>query len=160
MKRPNRSYRVTTPRRGKARGRPSLLYVRWRDLRSRVHGRASRCPWIFEGLPLGFADFGEFRAFAIANGFSKTNNSPDRIDPRLGYIPGNIRFVPPARNFGASRGRTYYDQSDEAVRGPEPPSDDFGPADEINRYCQTGVTPPGYPSDTETRVSDYTDVPF
>lgn len=91
-------YRVTAPRRGRARGAETLLYKRWRDMRSRCFGRATRTPEAYEHVTLGFANFDEFRAFAIANGFSKSHNSPDRIDAAKGYVPGNVRFVPPRYN--------------------------------------------------------------
>ena len=92
----SKGFRVYTPR---AQGkRPTLLYVRWRDMRSRTLGRATKNPELYDGLELGWSTFAEFRAWALANGFTKTNNSPDRQDVSLGYVPGNVRFVPPAEN--------------------------------------------------------------
>ena len=92
----SRSFRVYTPR---AQGkRPTLLYVRWRDMRSRTFGRATKNPELYDGLELGWQTFEEFRAWALANGFDKANNSPDRQDVALGYVPGNVRFVPPYEN--------------------------------------------------------------
>lgn len=91
-------YRVTTPRRGRPRGDETLLYKRYRDARSRCQGRGTRTPEIYEGKEFGFANFAEFRAFALANGFTKKRNSPDRIDATKGYVPGNIKFVPPLYN--------------------------------------------------------------
>lgn len=107
---PSRSYRVTTPRNGKPRGKETLLYKRWRDMRSRCHGRATRTPEAYEHVTLGFKDFAEFRAFALANGFSKRNNSPDRISVSDGYVPGNIRFVPPKLN--CCRALPQYEEQD------------------------------------------------
>jgi len=89
-------------------------------MRSRCHGRATKCPWLYEGLELGWECFAAFRAYALANGFSKLLNSPDRQNPERGYMPGNVIFRTPSDNYGSSRGNTYYDQSDYAVRGREP----------------------------------------
>lgn len=72
----------------------TLLYRRWKDLRNRCQGRATQSPHLYAGLEVGWGSFAEFRAWAIRNGFSKRNCSPDRIDPRRGYTPGNVRWVP------------------------------------------------------------------
>jgi hypothetical protein len=117
-------FRVTTPRRDGKR-RDTLLYKRYRDMRSRCMGRATKCPWIYEGLELGWKTFAAFRAYALANGFTKETNSPDREDPNKGYVPGNVVFKTPGQNFAGSRGSAYY--SDDAVRGREPPIDDDVP---------------------------------
>lgn len=108
-------FRVNTPSGGK-----SLLYVRYRDMRSRAHGRATRTPWTYPpGWP--WKSFAEFRAWALSAGFSKLNNSPDRKDARLPYSETNVLWTTHAKNCGSSRGRAYYAQSDDAVRGQEPP---------------------------------------
>ncbi|HEX7011493.1 MAG TPA: hypothetical protein VF161_02040, partial [Steroidobacteraceae bacterium] len=78
--------------------RPTLIYRRWRDMQSRCKGQATKRPDEYKQVRLGFKSFAEFRAFAIRNGFTKENNSPDRLDTSRGYEPGNIRFIPPAEN--------------------------------------------------------------
>lgn len=102
-----RGYRVTTPRNGKPRGRPTLLYVRYRDMRSRAHGRGTRSPEIYAGKGFGFRNFHEFREFAIARGFSKQFSSPDRANTAYGYFPWNIVFRDPLTNMcaGLANGR-------------------------------------------------------
>ena len=99
------------------------LYRRWKDLRSRTQGKATRTPHLYLGLPIGWTTFAEFRAFAVANGFRK-NTSPDRINSALGYVPENVRFIPFAENWAKT---TRNAQSDYAVRGEEPPAMIHGP---------------------------------
>lgn len=96
--RAQKRYRVCTSRANGRRPKETLIYKRWRDMRSRTLGRATRTPHLYEGLELGWKTFAEFREWALANGFSKENNSPDRIDAGKGYVPGNVRFVPPYEN--------------------------------------------------------------
>lgn len=126
------NFRTRMPKR--QGGRRTMLYRRYEDMRSRVQGRATKAPWHYEGLALAWATFAEFRAWALANGFSKENNSPERKDPTKGYTPDNVVFVAPGVNHSTSRGRRYYSksfeqflQSDEYVRGPQPPVDDDVP---------------------------------
>src|SRR5690606_33325895 len=71
------AYRVTRPRRPGLSDRSTLIYKRWKDMQSRCKGLAPKRSDLYAGLRNGSADFHEFRAFAIANGFSKVNNSPD-----------------------------------------------------------------------------------
>jgi hypothetical protein len=89
-------------------------------MRSRVKGQATTIPWKYEGLALYWKTYAEFRVFALANGFSKVNCSPDRKDSKLGYVPGNVRFVPIKKNCNVG-GRSRCGHDD--VRGPEPPED-------------------------------------
>lgn len=102
-----RNFRVMTPRPNR---RPTLIYRRWRDMQSRCKGQATKQPDKYKGVELGFKSFAEFRAFALKNGFSKENNSPDRIDTSRGYVPGNIRFVPPAENALRGLYPDYFEQ--------------------------------------------------
>lgn len=105
----------------KLRGRVTLLYRRYRDMRQRAHGRATRTPWVYPpGWP--WESFEQFRAWALRSGFSKENNSPDRIDPDQGYSERNVRWVPPDLN-AALRRHACARMSDFAVRGAEPPLD-------------------------------------
>ena len=72
--------------------------MRWRDMRSRTKGKATRHPEIYSGLDLGWGCYDEFRAWALQHGFSKTNNSPHRLDNHKGYVPDNVKFLPPFEN--------------------------------------------------------------
>lgn len=111
-------FRVNTPSGGK-----TLLYRRYRDMRSRAHGRATRTPWCYPtGWP--WESFTEFRLWALASGFTKTNNSPDRVRPTEPYGPSNVQWKPPSKNYASSRGRGYYGAQPD---GPEPPIDDEVP---------------------------------
>ena len=71
------------------------LYMSWHNLRARVNG--TRCagngsrPWA--GLPNNFTGWREFRAWAIANGYSKVRNSLDRKDASQGYGPDNCQWL-------------------------------------------------------------------
>lgn len=94
----SRRYRVVTPRDARGRQRFTLLYRRWQDMKQRAKGRATRSPHLYEGLDVFWETFDEFRTWALANGFSKVNSSPDRIDAGRGYTPDNVRFVPPYKN--------------------------------------------------------------
>lgn len=117
-----KAYRVNTPSGGK-----TLLYKRYRDMRSRAHGRGTKCPWVYPpGWPEEWSTFEKFRAWALTHGFSKVNNSPDRQRPDEPYHPNNVVWTTRIKNTGRSRGSAYYG-SDEAVRGREPPIEDAVP---------------------------------
>jgi hypothetical protein len=77
------------------------LYKAWRNLNDRIQGHVKTgrggVP-IWAGLECGFAGWPEFRAWALANGFSRTRCSLDRIRSREGYIPSNLRWVTPLEN--------------------------------------------------------------
>lgn len=112
-----RGFRIVSPR-----GKRTLLYVRYRDMRSRAHGRATKCPWVYVlGWPEAWATFDAFRTWALASGFSKENNSPDRLRVAEPYGPSNVRWVPGKTNFAGSRGSGYYGAQRP---GPEPPRGD------------------------------------
>lgn len=113
-----RRFRCKTPRPVQ---RPSLLYKRWLNMKSRVKGQATRSPHLYEGLELGWSTFAEFREFALAHGFSKEHNSPDRIDAGKGYTPDNVRFVTPEENcftalddYNHWRARERYAEPDDS----------------------------------------------
>lgn len=109
----------------KLRGRQTMLYRRWLDMRGRAHGRATKCPWIYPpGWPPEWNDFAVFRAWALANGFSKVNNSPDRPREHEPYGPGNIVWTTKRENTRRSRGSGYYGAQPS---GPEPPPSDYVP---------------------------------
>lgn len=82
----------------------------------RVKGSASAHPEYFKGVPLAWDNFTDFRAWAITNGFSKVNCSPDRKIAARGYVPGNIVWKPVSENMLAAALKT------NSMRdGPEPP---------------------------------------
>lgn len=117
-----KSYRATTPRRGRNRGNSTLLHRVYNNMRGRVRGTATRAPWLYKGIALAWKDFDEFRKWALANGFSKATPSPERMNAKLGYVPGNVVFVTKQHNSSTARGKSYY--SDYEVRGEEPPESD------------------------------------
>jgi hypothetical protein len=83
------------------RRRVIRLYKAWRNLNDRIQGhvksgRGGLPLWM--GLERDFANWAEFRAWALANGYSKTRCSLDRINSREGYIPSNLRWVTPLEN--------------------------------------------------------------
>lgn len=115
----SRSFRVSL------RGKATLLYIRYRDMRSRAHGRGTKCPWTYPpGWPACWDTFEKFRAWALAHGFSKVNNSPDRPRPTEPYGPNNVVWKTPKANFAGSRGSGYYGAQPP---GPEPPLEDHVP---------------------------------
>lgn len=119
------SFRMRTPR--ASGNRRTLLAQRWKDMQGRCRGHSTKSPWCWAGLTVGWRTFAEFRAYALANGFTKVNNSPERRDATRGYVPGNVVFVTRQENSSTSRGAAYYGYSDYAVRGAEPPLDDYVP---------------------------------
>lgn len=68
-------------------------------MRGRLRGTCSRedCDY-WRGLPCDFIDWQDFRAWALAAGYSRTNNSLDRKDSTLGYIRSNLQWVPVSVN--------------------------------------------------------------
>lgn len=117
------AFRVNTPPGGK-----TLLYLRYRDMRSRAHGRGTKTPWIYPpGWP--WKSFAEFRQWALASGFTKTNNSPDRINSDAAYSRSNVRWITPDANTKSRRHavQRMRETSDYAVRGEEPPMNDEVP---------------------------------
>lgn len=86
---------ITEWRTRSGRRRRIRLYNAWMNMQGRVKGhKDSHGVKYWHGLECGFAGWAEFRAWALANGFSKVNNSLDRIDAREGYVPGNLRWLP------------------------------------------------------------------
>jgi hypothetical protein len=82
------------------RRRTIRLYKSWRNLNGRAcgvnhDGRGNR-RWA--GLPVGWKSFREFREWALANGYSKTRNSLDRIDEKAGYTPANCQWITRGEN--------------------------------------------------------------
>jgi hypothetical protein len=71
------------------------LRMAWKNLRGRISGRLhagnGARPW--KGLGCAFKSWAHFRAWAIANGYSRARCSLDRIDPAKGYSPENCRWV-------------------------------------------------------------------
>jgi hypothetical protein len=76
------------------------LYKAWRNLKDRVRGTnySGSGTRAWKGLAVGWPNFAAFRAWALANGYSKKHCSLDRIDDTRGYGPDNCRFVTPGQN--------------------------------------------------------------
>lgn len=110
------SYRLSVKIDGKRRY--TKLVRAWKNIRLRVKGKATSSPHLYAGMELGFASFAEFRAYALANGFTHKTTSPDRENPEQGYVPGNVRFISKTENFARRRNAS---QSDYEIRGEEPP---------------------------------------
>lgn len=76
------------------------LYKAWKNLNNRVDGHnyaGNGCrAWV--GLPVAWETFADFRAWALANGYSKRRCSLDRIDSDKGYGPDNCRWLTRAQN--------------------------------------------------------------
>lgn len=87
-----KTYRTMTSRRG-GRGKRTVLATRYNDMRQRCRGAHTKAPELYAGMLCDFRTFHEFREFAIACGFSKRFDSPDRIDSAFGYHRWNIRFT-------------------------------------------------------------------
>ncbi len=94
-----RSLCVWTTRDGKRR--VIRLYKSWKNMHDRVAGTTKSgrggMP-IWAGLECGFADWPDFRAWALSHGYSKTRCSLDRERSTLGYIKSNLRWVTPLQN--------------------------------------------------------------
>lgn len=108
---------MTTPRNGGC-GKPTLLYKRYRDMRSRAHGRGTMHP---EYYPPGWPwkDFDEFRTWALKAGFSKERNSPHRPRSEEPYGPDNVIWVTFEENCALAAQKTngarYGDEKDDDV---------------------------------------------
>lgn len=82
------------------------LFEAWRNMLGRTrgvkHAGNGKRAWV--GLPVCFADWAEFRTWALANGYGTRTpsggkrNSLDRIDPDKGYCPENLRWVTVSEN--------------------------------------------------------------
>ena len=77
------------------------LYGAYRNMLARIRGqvRTGRggAP-IWYGLETDFKDFEDFRAWALANGYSRIRCSLDREKSHRGYIRSNLRWVTPLQN--------------------------------------------------------------
>lgn len=93
-----RSVTNWTTRTGKIRR--IRLYSSWKNMRGRVSGRlragSGARPWM--GKTIGWANFQEFRRWALANGYSKQRCSLDREKSSGHYEPGNCRWLTVAQN--------------------------------------------------------------
>ncbi len=102
-----------TTRTGKRRA--IRLYKSWRNLNDRVKGHnyagnGSR-PWF--GAIVEWANFGEFRAWALAHGYSKTQCSLDRENSTGNYGPHNCRWMTVSQNTSLMNGDASLDRKIE-----------------------------------------------
>lgn len=71
------------------------LHKAWRNLCGRVsgvnHDGRGNKRWL--GLANDFRDWTHFRTWAIANEYSKQNNSLHRKDSSIGYSPTNCQWI-------------------------------------------------------------------
>ena len=76
------------------------LYESWRNMIGRTRGGKSRyaSQGLWQGLPIDWPNWQAFRDWALANGYSKTRCSLDRIDPSRGYTQSNCRWLTVAEN--------------------------------------------------------------
>jgi hypothetical protein len=71
------------------------LYRAWDNMNARLAGTSkSHGKSYWEGVGGDFYTWQEFRVWALTNGYSKQNNSLDRIDPSKGYTRNNCRWIP------------------------------------------------------------------
>lgn len=93
-----RTVTTWTPRRGKRRR--IRLFEAYRNMLGRVrgvkYGQGGHRLW--QGLPVEFASWPEFRSWALQAGYCKARSSLDRIDPDRGYLKDNLRWVSRADN--------------------------------------------------------------
>jgi hypothetical protein len=94
------------------------LFEMYRNVLGRCRGvKRDGTGWPrWAGLECEFLTWQEFRAFALKNGYSKTNNSIDRIDPSRGYTYDNVRFIPQRENSSRRR--------DPVMKAPPPIEED------------------------------------
>lgn len=78
------------------------LYRAWLNMHNRVKGliRSGNGEAIWQGKPIApeWAEFDNFRAWALAAGFSRTRCSLDRKRTAEGYGPGNCRWLTVRQN--------------------------------------------------------------
>lgn len=86
--------------RHRGRKRFVRLYRSWHNMLDRVKGvkkdGAGNPIWL--GLEVEWQTFEAFRAWALANGYSRVRCSLDRIDTTCGYVATNCRWVTVAEN--------------------------------------------------------------
>ncbi len=123
--------------------RPCLLFRVYANMRGRAHGGCTKSPWVYaRGWP--WKDYAEFRAWALASGFSKATPSPDRKRTHEPYGPNNVEWVTKHKNHSGSSGRAWYMRGHDDVRGEEPPLPPL--VDERPRRHRTGIAL-GQPND-------------
>lgn len=76
------------------------LYKAWRNIKGRVQGHNVNGQGVaaWEGLENEFSSWQHFREWSLANGFSRRNNSCDRIRSTEPYSPNNCQWISVADN--------------------------------------------------------------
>lgn len=114
------TFRRYTPRDENGKRRECLLSRVYRNAKGRANGNSTKSPWVYvRGWP--WKSYAEFRAWALASGFSKSTPSPDRKDTSKPYGPDNVEWVAKHVNNSTSSGRCWYLRNHDDVRGREPP---------------------------------------
>lgn len=87
--------RSTTAYHHKGKLRRIRLFKAWRNMLDRCHGTnyAGNKNRAWAGLEVQFKSWPEFRAWALASGYSRARNSLDRERSAEGYGPDNCRWV-------------------------------------------------------------------
>lgn len=71
------------------------MFGAWVNMQARLAGtKHSHGKYYWAGIGSDFYTWHEFRSWALKNGYSKTNNSLDRIDTDKGYTRDNCRWLP------------------------------------------------------------------
>lgn len=103
------------------------LYQTWRNMRSRVKGNIrsgnGEAIWVGVGIAPEWQDFDNFRAWALANGYSRKYCSLDRKRTAEGYGPDNCRWLTVAQNSLLALYPDYFEMGGVTVfsRGAEAP---------------------------------------
>jgi hypothetical protein len=150
---PQNPFRRYTKRDERGKRKECLLSVVYRNMKGRANGTCTKSPWVYvQGWP--WKSYAEWRAWALASGFTKANCSPDRRRTAEPYGPHNVKWVPVHVNNATSSGRCWYMRGHDDVRGEEPPLpplvDDAVPL----------VTPPRRRDRTGRALDAPNDVPF